>query len=287
MTNQNLNMKKLLLTTFLSFGLSLGVQAEVVELDKLIVSTPSYQPEFTEFKPELGTYEFSVSWAGIPAATVLVDVDKEGVNYKLSTNVKTNSAISIFYKLKYHAYGLLSGVDYRPIQTTIDSYENSRHKVANISFESPDRVVSNYTDTNRADIDYDFDPNNMMLEPFSAAFFARSLDWSPGTTRYFDTFNGKSRYLISFTSKEMVKMRVNGVQKDVWVIQPKVKKISSNEESKKLRQANIYVTADAKREILRISSEVFVGSVNTELKSFTPRNETGVTVASNQIDYKF
>ncbi len=284
-------MNKLILSLLLILIGALGAQAEEpkpeIELDKLIVSTPNYQPEFSEFKPELGTYEFTVSWAGIPAATVYFDVDKEGVNYKLSTRVKTSRAISLIYSLQYHAFGLLSGADFRPIQTTIDSMENSRHKVANISFESPDRVVSNFVDSKNGVIDYDFDPNNMMLEPFSAAFFARSLDWAPGTTRYFDTFNGKSRYLISFTSKEMIKMNVNGDERDVWVIQPKVKKISAISEYKKLREANIYVTADSKREILKISSQVFIGSVNTELKSFTPRDETGVTVASNQIKYDF
>ena len=77
-------------------------------------------------------------------------------------------------------------------------------------------------------------------------------------------------------------MEVNGEMRDVWVIEPSVKKLNTSKQNNKLRSAKMYVTADKKREILEIDSEVFIGSVRTRLVGFTPhKQERSVAVNYN------
>ena len=271
-------MLKKLVFVFLFLFLVSFVNAEVI-VDKLIVSTPKYSPEHSDFLPELGLYEYEVSWSGIPAADIYLRVDKEGLRYKLESKVETYSAIDLFYKLRYQAHGLISAVDYLPIQTEITQRENSKYKNTSIQFFPDGSVKSSHQRKGRETLELAFDPKNQMLDPFSAAFIARSLDWEPGTVRHFDTFNGKSRYLISFAAVDKIEMEVNDKLRPVWVVEPRVKKISTKEDPGKLRKAQIFITADEKREILKISSEVFIGSVKTRLVSFRPATQTTRTLA--------
>ena len=266
---------------FLILLLAVSTVNAEVQLEKLLVSTPNYYGETRNFRPELGTYEYEVSWSGISAANVFLTVNKSGANYDISTKVKTYSGVDIFYKLRYEAAGKISGVDFSPIESTIHQQENSRVKSTSLKFTPEGRVRSSHQYKTKIRT-FDFNPNNPMLDPFSAAFLARSLDWEIGQTRYFDTFNGKSRYLISFSATDKIKMDVNGETRDVWVIEPSVKKLNTDKQKNKLRSAKMYVTADEKREILEIDSEVFVGSVKTRLVGFTPsKGQQSVAVNYN------
>ena len=238
--------------------------------DKVKVTTPVYRPAMSEFSPALGTYVYEVAWQGIPAATLTVNVEQEGLRYHIDTEAKTNKAIDVFYKLRYYGEAKISAIDLMPYETYIDSRENKKVKTARISFLENGEILSVRTRNGKQEPLLKFDPNNFTLDPFSAAFLARSLNWKKGETKKFDTFNGKTRYLISLTAEDKVNMKINDQKKDVWVISPKVKKLTETNPKKKLREAKIYVTADSAREILLIASEVFVGTVTTTLKSFTP-----------------
>lgn len=243
-----------------------GATAEEVVLkpEEVKVSTPVYRPDFS---PALGTYTYEVSWQGIPAAEVKVGVEREGLSYKIWTKVRTYSAIDIFYTLRYDARAKLSVVDFSPTQSYFRSRENSKVKEAEITF-MPDGEIHAIRMKNKQNPQYKrFNTDNFTLDPFSAAFIARGIDWEVGKTNVFDAYNGKSRYLIKLTAKEKTTMKVNGVERPVWVINPSVEYIGKKKKSK-LREAKIYMTADSYREIIEIESEVFIGSVSTELEEF-------------------
>lgn len=249
------------------------------ETDQL--RTPAYSPR--TFYPQLGSYKYKVSWQGIPAATLTVNVEKEGLRYHIDTKAKTYRGIDIFYKLRYNAKGVISAVDYSPLTSEFELRENSRHKTAKINFLPNGDIHAYRTRKGRDDVEIKFNPKNGTLDPFSSAFLARSLKWKLGETKTFDTYNGKSRYMISLTAVDKTEMSVNGVKKPVWVVSPKVEKLG-NKKKNKLRKAWIYVTADKAREILQIKSEVFIGSVKTRLVSYTPssRPNRGPTLAAKR-----
>ncbi len=267
-------MRRVFLSAFASLLIlsAAGARAEdapYVQPDDVQVSTPIYQPNFDEFEPRLGTYTYEVSWQGIPAAEAKVTIDQDGLHYKMSAFAKTYSAIDIFYKLRYRAQGLVSAVTFLPEKTEVENRENSRIKTVEMDFRPDGRIFSKFRRNANEEV-FDFDPQNLTLDPFSAAFVARSLDWKSGETKTFDTFNGKSRYLISLTALGREMINYGGKVHDVWVISPYVEKVTEPNGPKKLRSAKIYVTADKSRDILQIVSSVFVGSVKTKLVDFEP-----------------
>lgn len=254
-------------------GPQLGADQASVEK----VSTPVYHPNLSQFQPHFGTYEYTVSWQGIPAAEATIKVEQEGLRYRIIADARTYSGIDIFYKLRYRAEGLISAVDLTPIKTIIDQRENRTVKNTQISFLENGEIESVRSRNGKNAEVKRISTENFTLDPFSAAFLARSLDWKVGDTREFDTFNGKTRYVITLTARDKVKMSINGETRDVWEIVPGVREAGDSKPHKKLREAKIYVTADEHREVLQIVSSVFVGSVKTTLDSFTPSQSSPAT----------
>lgn len=256
------------LATLLMIGTGASL-AFSIEPEKARVITPLYKPKLKDFHPPLGTYRFKVSWQGIPAAYANFTLKKENEHYKLESSARTNSVVDIFYKLRYEANSKIIAKNLKPVESSYDSKENSRHQTAKLKFGKDGKIESFYQKNDRKPKEVSFNPHNFTLDPFAAVFVARSLDWKIGQTRTFDTYNGKSRYVISLTAVGKSTIKVNGEKRKVWKISPKVKKIGERKHDK-LREAIIYITDDEKREVLRIDSEVFVGTVKTKLVGFKP-----------------
>lgn len=234
------------------------------------ISTPIYKNLAGPEDLPLGLYQFEVSWQGIPAAELSLRVARSGEHFNVVASAKTFRAIDLFYKLRYRAEGLFLAENFSPLQTVINQVENSKERFTEITYLENGEVRAFRQRKGKDPEQVQFNPNNFMLEPFSAAFVARSLDWSLGETRYIDAFNGKSRYLISLTAVDLVSRRVGGEMRQAWVIVPRVKNISSKDSDSKLREARIYLSADSRREVFEIESEVFIGSVRTVMTGFTP-----------------
>jgi hypothetical protein len=238
--------------------------------ENVIVSTPVYAINHEQFVPPLGQYTYTVSWQGIPAAESTLTVTKEKGQYKIETKARTKSFIDIFYKLRYSSIGFLSSDTYRPTFSEFEQQENSRHKSLKMIFNGSGDINVTKKNTKGQITEITFNPNNLTLDPYGASFIARAQNWEPGEVRQFDTYNGRSRYLITLAAIEKIKMDVNGVEKDVWVIEPKVMSLADMKSNTKLRKAKIYVTADKNRDIVKIWSEVFVGAVTTKLRKYEP-----------------
>ena len=244
---------------------------------------PEYKLDFSEYDPPLGTYTYTVGWEGIPAAEATISVARDEGNYRVVATAKTYSGIDIFYRLRYRAEGLLTGSEMLPIKTTIDQEENSKVKNSEITFHDDGRIEAVRETKGKPIQVVDFTPESYTLDPFSAAFIARGVDWKVGDTKTFSAFNGKTRYKIVLSAVGTDTIEVNGVDREVWDIMPKVYDLTDDKLTKKLREAHIFVTTDSKREILKISSSVFIGSVTTELDSFEPLPDAskGLQVAQN------
>ncbi len=234
------------------------------------IFTPTYAPKFDAFEPPLGEYSYKVAWQGIPAATVKVTVAREDGIYRVVTKAKTYSGIDLFYKLRYRAEGIVSAVDLSPIRTEIDHRENHRHKITRINFSDRGDIRAIRYRQGEQTEDISFNPKNFTLDPISASFLARGIDWKVGDSKQFDTFNGKSRYLITLTATSVKTLEIAGRERQAWEIVPKVENLTAPQADKKLREAKIYLSTDKSREVLQIVSSVFIGSVSTTMVKFKP-----------------
>lgn len=253
-------------------SLSLSAQpsfAEEIPPAEVVISTPRYEAEMDSFDPSFGKYVYEVSWQSIPAAEVTISLGRVPEGFRVIVTARTNSFVDIFYRLRYRGEARLTS-SLLPIWEVINQQENSKFKNSRVDFLPNGSVRSVRWGKGKSQIVQEFTPTNFMLDPFSAALIARSLSWTVGETKEFDTYNGKTRYLISLTAKRESSMKLNGIDRKILVISPTVKKLTNPKAKQKLRDAEIYVTQDERREILEIQSEVFVGSVRTRLKSFSP-----------------
>lgn len=275
-------MNRALFATILSLGFaavtligsSQPVRADdYISPDLVKVTTPRYSAAHTRYKPRLGTYEYSVGWEGITAASCTLTVTEQDGKYVIDAAARTYSGVDLLYKLRYEAVGTLSGDDLSPVSLTIDHRENSRHKNIEINFDQDLSSITAVRSKGENDPDkktVSFTPQNFTLDPIGAAFIARSLEWDVGDSKQFDVFNGKSRYYISLTAVEKTTIDFKGEKRDVIVISPQVRNLTTTKPRSKLREAFIYLSDDEEREILKIESSVFIGSVSVDLESFTP-----------------
>ncbi len=246
---------------------------DYISPDLVKVTTPVYRPNKQLFRPKLGVYEYSVGWEGINAASCAVTISKKDGTYIVDAAARTYTGVDLLYKLRYEAIGTISAEDFSSISLSIDHRENSRKKNIEMSFQ-PDHGSITATRGKSAD-DPDkktvsFSPNNLTLDPIGAVFLARGLEWNIGDTKHFDVFNGKSRYFISLSAIRRETITYKGEKRSVIVISPQVRNLTTTKPRAKLREAFIYVSDDQDRDVLRIVSSVFIGSVITELDSFTP-----------------
>jgi len=68
-------------------------------------------------------------------------------------------------------------------------------------------------------------------------------------------------------------VRFQGRERQALVISPQVRNLTTTKPRSKLRQAFIFVSDDESRDILRIESSVFIGSVSVDLESYSPLPE--------------
>ncbi len=241
--------------------------------DLVKVTTPLYRPANAKYKPRPGVYEYSVGWEGITAASCSLTVREEKGRFLIEAAARTYSGVDLLYKLRYEARGVLDSDNLSSISLSIDHKENSRHKTIEMKFEPNFGLIK--ADRQTGDIaanqkHVEFTPNNQTLDPIAAAFLARSLDWKVGDSRDFDVFNGKSRYFITLTAVDHKVIKFRGQERTVFVISPRVRNLTTTKPRSKLREAFIFVTDDDERDILRIESSVFIGSVSVDLESYSP-----------------
>jgi hypothetical protein len=249
------------------------VYAERISADEVEIITPVYTPKPENFKPRLGQYTYEVSWKGIPAGTLELQLAQKGPDYRIEASARTNRFIDFFYRLRYRTEALVSATTLYPKTSVYDNRQNKRRENTRIDF-LPDGEIKSIHEDRRGNIhELRFKSNNFTLDPFSAVFLALSLEWDVGDTRQFDTFTGKSRYLVELTAIEKTTIRVTGAEREAIVISPRVKnltKVDPSEDDGKIREARIYISTDTAREILKITGDAFIGTVNTDMVSFTP-----------------
>ncbi len=267
-----------LLTGALIFCISGAVSSEYIDPASVRVQTEHYTPHTTEFNK--GVFEYEVSWQGIPVASASINVQDKEVDsadaYFVEANAKTNKVIGIFYKLRHTSHSLFYKDNLKPIRFSFNQTENSRKKSSEITFGDDGHIRSVLEKNGKLEEEREFVTNNQTLDPISAAFLARSIPIKIGQKASFDVYNAKNRYLISFevTSIEDISLPGQKLKRKAYKVIPSLKKLTDTEGEKRFRKAEIWIAADESRDVLKIETEVFVGTVSAYLKGFSSTGNT-------------
>ena len=103
------------------------------------------------------------------------------------------------------------------------------------------------------------------VDPISAIYLARSVDFKVGDALRMEVFGGNSRYLVimDIVGREPITVKT-GVY-EAYKIIPRVINLTSSGYAGRVRQATVWISADEKRMPLKVVSQVFIGYVSIEL----------------------
>ena len=251
-------------------------RAEHIPPSQVVVKTQAYRPQDTNFPP--GSYEYQISWEGIPVGSGSVRV---GTTYRdgkkmfdVEATARSSKLVSLFYDLRHRSESIFSARELKPVEFVYRQTENSRFTNLRITF-SPDGVIDAKITKGKLNSEgkseeVSFKSHNPTFDPISAAFLALSLPVNPDEDLSFDVFNGEDRYLISFHVVGREKIAVAGNVYDAYKVQPSVRKLTDTEGEKRVRKVYLWVTADARREVVKLEGEVLIGSITAMLVRFVP-----------------
>jgi hypothetical protein len=264
------------------------VRADYIPPSEVKIRTKVYKAE----RPlvELGTYEYKVSWQGLAVANATVLVSEQSLGdrgyFKVEATAKTGKVIDWFYKMRHKSESLFRKDSMEPRTFSSFQRENSRRRYRQVSFaDNGDITTRKWRNGKEKDEEF-FKTENSTFDPISAAFLAKSLPLELKSIMEFDVYNGKHRYLISFEVVGKEKVHVMGKTRDAFKVIPRVQKLTDSDGEKRLRSATVWISADNRREILKLESEVLVGSVKAQLVRFVPKvvpdegQPLGATMAS-------
>lgn len=264
--------KCILLALVASLATPWTVVADYIAPGEVVVKTTTYTPFYREL-PD-GILEYSISWQGLPVGSASIRVVKEyeGDNqlFHVQADARTASAIDLLYQLRHRSEGYFSVGTYKPSSFLFRQTENSKKRVTQVAFEPNGIIKSKRWKNDKEEANFEFQSSNPTMDPLSAAFLARSLPIEVGKTASFDVFNGKNRYLIGFSIVGLEKMKRGGELVDAFKVIPTVKKLTDTKDDKRLKSAAIWISTDARRDILRLESKVWFGKVVAELDRMSP-----------------
>ncbi len=270
MLRLNLNRTILSLCVTLSCFCSY-VLADYIEPSAIQVNIKSYDP-VKQTLPR-GEYVYDISWQGIPVGQAGVDVDALGENFKVVASAKSAKVIDLFYSLRHKSESEFNQKTYTPVHFLTQQTENRKFKKAEVSFLENGHIQSYIEKNGKKSEEREFVPERELRDPISAAFLARSIDIKVGEESTFQIYNAKHRYLITFHVDGIEKIHVSDREREAYVITPRIEKLTDTDGEKRFRKGTIWMATDDTRDILKMESEVLIGSVKATLRSYKAKSQ--------------
>ena len=237
-----------------------------------------------EFQPESGTYYYNVDWNKVNVGSARISVEQEESQYKIKVHAETNKKIDIVYKIRYRGESKISDDPISPIETRIHEKIKSTKKETTIEFQENGAIKSTETKSKKGEpakeTEREIQTENFTLDPFSATFLVRRLDWEAGMEEIFDVYTGKDQYLLELKCIRKTTIEIAGENREAWEIVPELTNLNNKldktdrQEDKKMNNMWIYVSADETKEMLKIKVSLKIGYFRIVLEKFEPASET-------------
>jgi hypothetical protein len=233
-------------------------------------SVPTYHPKFQPF--EAGENQvYRAHWNGlISVATAEITATPEVVNgkkvYHVRVQAKSSKLLDLIWKMRDTITSTFDAKAFAPSRFTFSQRENS--KVVDTEAHYNDfnkRWAVNRQEGGKKPKVYEFNSQNT-LDPITAVYLARSIDFKVGDRLYFRVFGGKYQYLLELRIDGIEPIAMpSGKSVDAYKIIPFIQNIAKEGYASRLNDATVWISADERRLPIRISSKIFVGSVYLEL----------------------
>jgi len=162
----------------------------------------------------------------------------------------------------------MDGGTNRPLSFEVKRRENALRSKTRFDFDYDEGALSIVRDEKEAGKRKVENQKRVLVgqyDPISAAMALRKLSLDEGTPAEVLVYTGDNLYRLTFNIIGREHVTVPAGTFDAIVVQPEVFNLDKNGPNKKLKSAKIWVTDDARRILLKIKSEVFIGWVYAEL----------------------
>ncbi|HWO43119.1 MAG TPA: DUF3108 domain-containing protein [Candidatus Eisenbacteria bacterium] len=236
---------------------------------KALPAVPVYQPKHFPFdEGEQAVYH--ARWNGIPVGTAevrAVPVVSDGKKfYRVRVEAQTSKALDLVWKMRDTISSTFDARLLAPSRFVFNQRENSRVVDTEATYNPATKewFVDRREPGKKPRVQR-FEAGNT-FDPITAVYLARSVDFKVGDKLLFNVFGGRSRYLLELAvqSKEPVTLE-SGKTIDAYKIVPKVTNLSKKGYASRMNNASIWISADERRMPVKLTSKIFVGTVQMEL----------------------
>ncbi len=248
-------------------GISTASAAEpMIKLD----AVPVYQPQHHPF--EVGEKAvYRASWNGLLSVataeiyTTPALVDGRQV-YQVRVEAKTTRVLDLIWKMRDTITSTFDAKVMAPSHFNFSQRENSRVIDTDAKYDRATKrwAIHRQQVGKRAKI-YQFDSDNT-LDPITAIYLARSMDFKVGDRLYFKIFGGRYRYLLElFIEKKEPVAMASGKVVEAYRVIPRIQNTTKRGYAGRLNEAVIWLSADQRRVPIKLSSKIIFGSVYLDL----------------------
>jgi hypothetical protein len=228
---------------------------------------PAYTPGPSPFR-DGETLLYRASWMGVPAADarVLITHNKKHPEWWSGMMLlNTSPMVDIVYRMRDIFRENFDYVSLRPNDISILQHEKQRQDQWQVTFDHANHLVTAIKTSRQGKITTRRFSGGDPLGPFSGVMMALSQPLKPGDSPTLDVFSGGNRYV--FTFKVLGRERITTALGtfDTLKIEPWVLWLSQGSFRSQSHETLVWVTDDGRHLPVRISSEVFFGSVYADL----------------------
>ncbi len=251
-----------------SFAVSVSTGGQVLSVKPEAV--PVYQPRYFPFEGgEKAVYRaswnglFSVATAEIYTTPATVDGRRV---YNVRVEARTSKVLDLIWKMRDTILSTFDARALSPSRFSFHQRENSRVIDTEARYnESTKRWTVNRQQIGKRAKVYEFDSQNT-LDPLTAVYLARSLEFEVGDRLYFKVFGGRYRYLMELfiEDKEPVTLE-SGRTVEAFRIIPRLQNITKKGYANRMNEAVAWISADERRMPVKLASKIVFGSVYLEL----------------------
>lgn len=238
----------------------------MIKLDALPNYSPRHHPfQGGEKEVYRATWNGMIAVASAEITTQSAIVDGRPV-YQVRVDARSSRALDFIWKMRDTIRSTFDAKAFAPAHFVFNQRENAKVIDTEAKFDpSAKRWAVNRQQAGKRSKIYQFDSNNT-LDPITAIYLARSVDFKIGDKLYFKIFGGRYQYLIELLveTKEPIEL-LSGKTVEAFRIVPRIQNITKNGYAGRLYESLIWLSADERRVPVKLSSKNIFGTVSFEL----------------------
>jgi hypothetical protein len=221
------------------------------------------------------TYQYRVTWNGIPAAQATVTLTEHPGQQPpttwLSADLRTNHFVDLFWSLRAQSWAEVEASTLRPVRFMFDRRINGRPETTRVDAEEGGLLTGRYGRPWRYRLVEVNAPD--ALDPMTAVLRVRHALPAVGQSSTYDIFTGEARYRIELHRYPPETIDVPAGRFLAARVEPVIWRVDQGGPDTRVRHVTFWVTDEAPHALLRVRGEVFIGAVYADLTGWS-RHDT-------------